>query len=396
MNIYDRIIDNPLFFKWIFHPSAEIDAYWRHFLETNPEYAEKITELKLQIEVHLKYEDKKLSDVEKKAIARRIVHQLDLADRKLLRFRIIHGFMRYAAVGLIFLLLGGGLVFWYFESRQLQVNNDHLNLPAQLNEPLLIIGDSEKIALNQGESQLEYSPRGDIILNNDQTIREQSGDKLPEMNTLVIPYGNRSVITLSDGSMVWLNAGSRLIYPTRFVDKTREVFLIGEAFFDIRTDKTKPFVVKTTDVFIEAIGTRFNVCAYPEDYSVQTVLAEGSVSVRKVGSGRGEKGTILKPGYLAYFNKKTQETQTQLVNLDHYILWTQGLFCFSNTEFNRITKKLERYYNIRFQFDDPLKGIIEVSGKLDVTKDRTEVFLYLERLTGLTFIQINEKHYVIK
>ncbi|MCA1761269.1 MAG: DUF4974 domain-containing protein, partial [Bacteroidales bacterium] len=90
------------------------------------------------------------------------------------------------------------------------------------------------------------------------------------------------------------------------------------------------------------------------------------------------------------------ETSTQKVNVDEYTLWTEGLFNFSNTDFNRITKKLERFYNIQFKYDDPFKGLIQVTGKLDVSKERSEVFEYLERMTGLQIMEINEKHYVIK
>lgn len=147
---------------------------------------------------------------------------------------------------------------------------------------------------------------------------------------------------------------------------------------------------------LEVLGTKFNMTAYPEDFAVQTVLAEGKVEIKRNGDSRRSKGLILEPGNMAYFNRKNQEIRTQEVNVDEFILWTEGLFSFTNTDFNRITKKLERYYNIQFQFDDPFKGGIQVSGKLDVTKDRSEVFKYLERLTGLQILEINESHYVIK
>jgi len=216
------------------------------------------------------------------------------------------------------------------------------------------------------------------------------------MNTLVIPYGNSSDITLADGTRVWLNAGSRLIYPSRFVDKTREVFLTGEAFFEVTNNEEQPFVVKTVDVNIEVLGTRFNVLAYPEDYSVQTVLAEGKVTVKGADAGLFRKAVQLEPGQMAYFNKKSKETIVNKVDVEPYILWTQGLFSFSNTDFNRITMKLERYYDINFRYDDPMKGTIQVTGKLDVTQEREEVLEYLEILTGLQFIKINDRQYVIK
>jgi len=94
MNIYDRIIENPLFFKWIFHPSSEINAYWNHYLENNTEHAEKIIELKEQIEIHLKYEEKKLSETEKMALAKRIVRMLERTDRQRSRTRFMRTTMR--------------------------------------------------------------------------------------------------------------------------------------------------------------------------------------------------------------------------------------------------------------------------------------------------------------
>lgn len=397
MNIYDRIIENPLFFKWIFHPSPEINAYWNHYLENNPGHAEKIIELKTQIEIHLKYEEKKLTETEKMALAKRIVRMLERTDRKRSRTRFIRSAMRYAAISFIFLFIGGSLVYLYMESRQQpQFVIENATLPAQVQEPLLILGDREQIALNPGESRLEYSADGNILLNNEQSIKGDAGSAVPEMNTVVIPYGSRTDITMADGTRVWLNAGSRLFYPSRFVDKTREVFLSGEAFFDVQENKKQPFVVKTADMLLEVLGTQFNVTAYPEDFAVLTVLAEGSVEIKSTSAGRREKGVLLKPGELAYYNKKTQETRTQYVDVDEYTLWTRGLFHFSNTDFNRITKKLERFYNIQFQFDDPFKGGIQVSGKLDVAQERSEVFQYLERLTGLQIVEINEKLYVIK
>ena len=396
MNIYNQIIENPLFFKWIFHPSSEINAYWNHYLENNPEHAEKIIELKSRIEIHLKYEEKKLTDSEKRALAKRIVRMLEQTDRKRSRIRFMRSAMRYAAIAILFLSIGGSLVYLYMDGRQPQIVIENATLPAQVQEPLLILGDREQIALNQGESQLEYSSLGEIIINREQTIKGEGENAPPVMNTLVIPYGSRSNIILADGTKVWLNAGSRLIYPSRFVDRTREVFLSGEAFFDVEENENQPFRVKTADVQVEVLGTQFNVTAYPEDFSVQTVLAEGSVEIKSAGAGRREKGVLLEEGELAYYNKKTKETHTQAVDVTEYTLWTEGLFNFSNTDFNRITKKLERFYNIRFQFDDPFKGGIQVSGKLDVTKERSEVFQYLERLTGLQIIEINEKHYVIK
>jgi transmembrane sensor len=216
------------------------------------------------------------------------------------------------------------------------------------------------------------------------------------MNFLVIPYGSRSTITLADGSKVWLNAGSKLVYPSKFVDKRREVYLVGEAFFDIEKNDKQPFVVKSLNVAIEVLGTRFNVSAYPEDNSIQTVLVEGSVNVNLANAGIFEKGITLIPGQMALVNKKTEKTMVYDVDPDYYTLWMDGLIQFENTDLNRVIKKLERYYNIDFAYTNPLDGMVKISGKLDVTTGKHEVFEYLTRLTGLEFEKINERRYEIK
>ena len=164
----------------------------------------------------------------------------------------------------------------------------------------------------------------------------------------------------------------------------------------IAKNEKQPFVVKTVDVKVQVIGTRFNLSAYPEDYSVQASVAEGSVEIKKVSAGLFDKAVRIAPSQLGYFNKKTKETEIFKVEIDHYTLWTEGLFKFCKTDFSRIIKKLERYYNICFQLDDPFKGSIQISGKLDVTKGQDEVFEYLTRLTGLEFLKINDTYYVIK
>ena len=396
MNFFERLIENPLFFKWIYHPSKEINSYWEHYLEVHPEQAPQIKKLKAQFEEHLKFRQKKLTEPEKKALAKQILFEISKSERKKKHRLFIRSSMRYAAVALLFFAIGSGLVYLYMESRQSDIFVENSGLPAQVQEPVLIIGDEEQFQLNHGKSELDYSGDGEIILNRDQVLKREDQNEPPKMNTLVIPYGSSSDITLADGTRVWLNAGSRLIYPSRFVDKSREVLLTGEAFFEVKENPNQPFIVKTADVKVEVLGTTFNVLAYPEDYSVQTVLTEGSVKIRKSGTGLFNKAIKLEPGQMAYFNKKSEEVNVYEVDTEQYTSWTKGLWSFSNTDFNRIVKRLERYYNIRFQFDDPMKGTIQITGKLDVTQEQEEVFEYLTKITGLQFTKINNRQYVIQ
>jgi len=212
---------------------------------------------------------------------------------------------------------------------------------------------------------------------------------------LIIPYGKTSEVLLPDGTKVFLNAGSRLVYPENFTGKTREVFLVGEAFFDVKHDKSHPFIVQIDDLRIKVLGTRFNVSAYQTDNVVETVLAEGKVSMEQNNAGLFDKATELMPNQLASFDRTTKETDVKTVDTDNYILWTEGLLKFESTDLSRITKRLERYYNIRFHFSEPLLGGLRISGKLQLEEDRDEVCERVARAASVKIVKKGEDLYEI-
>ncbi len=395
MDVYENLIENPLFFKWIYFPTGEIENYWSDYLKQNPENADKVLEFKHQFQNQMKYKNDLLNDFDKKKLAQSIYLKLEEADRKKKRSVQIKTFLRYAAVALLFFTIGSVAIYIYLNPNNSQIVADN-SMPLNAQNPVLIIDGSQKINLQQGKSELDYSGKDEIVIDNQKMVNKKKVNKSPEMNTLVIPYGNHSVITLSDSSRVWLNAGSRLIYPSEFTDKTREVFLIGEAYFEVQKNEKQPFVVKTSDLEINVLGTHFNVSAYPEDLSTQTVLAEGKVEINPLNAGLFQKHILLEPGQMAYYQKQNKETKIYEVEVEQYILWTQGLLSFADTDISRVIKKLERFYSVNIQFEDPMKGSVKITGKLDVTKDISVVFEYLSRLTGFNFEKIGERQYVVK
>ena len=166
-------------------------------------------------------------------------------------------------------------------------------------------------------------------------------------NTLTVPYGKRFDIILSDGSHVVLNSGTYLKYPVKYIkDKNREVFLTGEAFFEVTKNKNQPFIVNTNGLNIKVLGTRFNVSAYPEDSSTNTVLVEGSVGLHHKDFNDIEKSTLLTPGHLASLNKTDKKILVKNTETAIYTAWINGTVIFRHLPFKNITKKLERYYNV--------------------------------------------------
>jgi ferric-dicitrate binding protein FerR (iron transport regulator) len=127
------------------------------------------------------------------------------------------------------------------------------------------------------------------------------------------------------------------------------------------------------DLRIKVLGTRFNVSAYPADNVIETVLAEGKVSLGQNNAGFFDKATDLVPDQMASFDKTTKMTYVKTVETDNYTLWTAGILKFESTDLNRILKQVERFYNIRFHFSDPLLGGLRISGKLELNEDKDEI-----------------------
>jgi len=168
-------------------------------------------------------------------------------------------------------------------------------------------------------------------------------------NTVEIPLGMRSSMTLPDGTSVWLNAGSSLKYPVPFEKNERQVELTGEAYFDVQEDKTKPFIVSTVNVNIKVLGTSFNCCAYPGENNIETALVEGKI---EISAKNGKDISVMKPGELATFSKNENKIVVTNANLDKYVAWKSGKLLFRDDPMEKVLEKLGRWYNVEFQVEN--------------------------------------------
>jgi len=391
-----KFIENPQFLNWVFKSNPVVEIYWEHYLIENPQEADQLLELKARL-TELRFSNDIMTISEKKELGIRITSRLNRELKHNKRRLILNTLMKYAAVALIFAAIGGLVVYFNINRGNIyqQFAQQTIQVPSSVQGPLLITSSGENVNLKKSNSTVDYSKSGTVVLNNDSVLKTAE-DASTVMNQLVIPYGNQSRIVLSDNTVVWLNAGSRLVYPTQFNGKTREVLLFGEGYFEVTKNPEKPFIVKTSNLDIRVLGTKFNISTYAEDNVIQTVLKEGSVAVRRNGAGLFEKDIIMKPNQMASFDKTTNQSKIQEVDANYYTLWTKGLISFDEIDFVRVTKKLERFYNISINFSDPQKEIIRISGKLDLKRNRKEVMEYLEKVSSSSFEQVNENQYTIK
>ena len=395
-NFEQKFIEDPQFLKWIFNTNPVIETYWERYLLNHPDEKDQILGLKQSL-ADLKFSEESLLNSEKVEMAKQILSRID-HDRIInKRSLVLTSLLKYAAVAIVFAVIGGVVVYLNMARKSVyqQFAEQTIQIPSAGQGPLLITSHGENVDLKKSNSSVDYSREGSIVLNNDSII--QAKDDAPNvMNQLVIPYGNQSRVVLSDNTVVWLNAGSRLVYPTLFKGKTREVLLFGEAFFEVSKNPERPFIVKTSDLQIKVLGTQFNVSAYAEDQVIQTVLKEGRVAIRRNNAAFYESDLVLKPNQLASFTKGSSDTKVYNVDVNYYTLWTKGLLSFNEADFNRVLKKVERFYNISIRFSDPTLGAIRISGKLDLKQQMSEVFEYLEKVSLTKIDKISDNQFVVR
>lgn len=164
-------------------------------------------------------------------------------------------------------------------------------------------------------------------------------------NELMIPFGQKFQVILSDGTKIHLNSGSSLKFPVTFIKgHYRKVFLTGEAYFEVTKDKSHPFIVESNSMNIKVLGTKFNISAYKEDQNSNTVLVEGAVQVYQ--KTKSTEIATLRPGEKATWLKSSKKLTINQVDVNEYTAWTNGQLIFKGLPFKNIIQKLERAYNV--------------------------------------------------
>jgi len=259
----------------------------------------------------------------------------------------------------------------------------------------LMLSKEKIVQISAQESKIAYSGNGKQVNIEAQEKVEQPIDAdVVSYNTVIVPYGKRTQITLSDNSTIWLNSGSKLIYPVRFADNKREVFLDGEAVFEVTPDKTQPFHVVTRDMEIKVLGTVFDLCAYSDDSTVNTVLERGSVELNyKRGSLFGSTKEKMVPGMLAVYDLADETLVQKNVNTKDYTSWRYGYLVMEKKSLGSIAKKLSRYYNVSIEIESPELADETFSGYLDLRNSAAQV---LSLISEMMDIELEQSDHLIK
>jgi len=350
------------FMRWVLHPDEESDHFWNEFLLQHPGKREEVDEaiyiirsfrvVEPEVPIQeLKYHDRKKRSALKpiRNIGQRLV--------------------KIAAV-FVLMVTVGGLVYYY------QYHRERFPMELAVGE----LSEKGKVILPDGtirefetkETKIQQTTFGELTINRDTLVVKDKRFDSDEaaLAQVIIPYGKRSEITLADGTKISLNAGSSLSYPVHFTGNSREVYLSGEAFFEVAADRSKPFYVITSDLKIRVTGTRFNVTSYTNDAFTQAVLVEGNIEAEK--NRLFGRSVELSPGERIVYDRKENKIQKDKVDIELYTSWVTGYLILENEPVDEIFKKLERYYDKKIVIEG-LTNQPQFTGKLNLADDLEKV-----------------------
>ena len=217
-------------------------------------------------------------------------------------------------------------------------------------------------------------------------IHNRSNIQIVSVQTL---YGETRQIILPDKSVVWLNAGSLLSYPTEFSQNLRTVSLEGEAFFSVTKDNSKPFIVKTDKLSVKVLGTEFNLKAYPDDKQTVAILKEGKIEVQ---TGDRQLKQLVPNEQLTY-NNQTSVLKIEKIVPNDIPDWENGKLFFSNASLDEILQTLKRRFNVSFEFDNSFEKSTErYTIKFERNESLEQILTFLEDvIADFSYSKVNDQ-----
>lgn len=307
------------------------------------------------------------------------------------------GYHGWVAAAVAFPFIVGILIFWWTNREVVHEVLPFVQSVSTISSPgikkaVLTLENGTKMALGDGIEEEIVSGQGARLKIDSTGLVYKTGvakDTL-KINKLFVPRKGEYNLTLSDGTRVFLNSDSRLVYPVAFGKDRREVVLQGEGYFDVAKDSTRPFFVKTDDLSVRVLGTAFNLKCYPGDTRVEATLVRGCVEVLD-----GNVEMLLSPGEQARFNRESGEMDKLQVNTALYTSWKDGLFIFERERLEDILTVLSRWYDvvIFYQRADVKDELF--TGDLKKYDDIKEHLKMLEMTTDVKF-EIHENTIIVK
>ena len=389
----EELLNDDFFIQSELHPTEDTRSFWSALVTKNPKLGKEIRIARHFIqEFRQRTPSASLSSEEVTGLWR----QIEAQNRKYKsnpkrRYWLVAAVA--AAASLCLFLFNPFTV----EEKSIDYQSLITSLPQEKSQDIQLLSDKEKLLIKGKESQITYNPTGEArihaeeIQNQTQTassshVKEKKTETEIQLCKLIVPAGRRSSLELADGTKIWVNSSSTVIYPNLFTGDKREIYVEGEAYLEVAHDSEKPFYVKTQTMNVRVLGTRFNVCAYQEDSQQQVVLVSGKVEVET----HDQQNQILTPNELFDYDKQQSKVSVTKVDTNDYISWKEGYYQFSRQELSVLFKRLSRYYAVPIVWDETV-GSLSCSGKLDLTRQIDDVLDNLKKAAPISIEHDHEK-----
>ncbi|MFV0506536.1 MAG: FecR family protein [Bacteroidales bacterium] len=359
---------------------------WKGFLDLNQDNRDTILAARKIITPFIA--DDKLSETEKSKIWTNIQEVMNK------KRRIIHVYHISAVAACLAVIIAtavilmnnnavvdGSNIEYAFMVENIDMSTNNLTLNLANGEVVEVEEDRADIKVETNEVRVNEK-----FVRVDSSLTSVKQDKT-SMNEVIVPYGKRVTMQLSDGTKVWLNAGTKFAFPNEFTTKQRLVFLDGEGYFEVAKSESKPFIVSSQQMNIEVLGTKFNVSTYNSDGFAEAVLIEGSVDVWRNG-GEGDVHKMrMSPFERASIAEQAEEIK--LVSEQDamvYVAWIDGWYGFSNESVEVVLRKLKRFYNVDFEYEPSVvEKALPISGKLDLGESISDVMYALSQVSEIDY-----------
>ncbi|MFT3981189.1 MAG: DUF4974 domain-containing protein [Ferruginibacter sp.] len=277
---------------------------------------------------------------------------------------------RYAAAASIILFLGaGGYFFLLRNNKPDKITSE--NIAADI-EP----GKTSATLKLANGKLIDLANLKDTIINSDVRVEDgiivySNASAEPEMHEINIPRKGFYELLLPDGSKAWINSSSSIRYPSKFTGAERRVAVTGETYFEVAKDQAHPFIVSVNGIDITALGTAFNINAYPNESNLKVTLTEGKIKVNNQS-----KTQLIEPGQQIAIS--ADEWTTDAVDISPIVAWTKNQFKFKNASIEEVMRMVERWYDAKIVYKD------KVTDHFTGTIDRNVPVSHLLKLLGAT------------
>ena len=380
---FEGFLQDDFFMESVRRPTEESSVFWKQFLTDYPaqtavvqaarQFLEEMERPCISDEEVAEIWDntqKKIKSSRKWAIVKKIAYSAVAIAASIAALIAVHQRLSRRDVP----VTTDAIMAFVDNNRDLKVSNEEVQL---------ILSDEKTIYVQGKETVITYDSAS-INTGSEQLSKNEASS----YNRLIVPYGRSTLLTLHDGTKIWVNAGTQLVYPTEFEPDKREIYVNGELFIDVSPDAQRPFIVRTDEIRIEVLGTRFNVQAYRSDEQSRIALESGLVKI----TSKTADNVMLNPNQL-YEQDKSGHLSVTEANVEKYTSWIRGLYIYESERLDVILKRLERYYGKEI-VSGPNVAELRCSGKLDL-KENVEDVLSTICMTAPVEYKMDEEKYIV-